>query len=446
MIWLQLIVLITMILIGSRLKGIGLGLMGILGMFIFVQVFRMRPTAPPGDVMLIIISIVTTAAALQAAGGLDYLVYLAEKIIRKNPKRITFIAPFTVYFLCLFAGTAHIVYSLLPVISEVSTKTRIRPERPLSISVIASHLALTGSPMSAATAAMAAILAYPGASLTIMKVCIPACIIGVLAGALSVWKMGKDLDKDPEFLEKMKDPEFAESLETETTTTAKEIKPQAKIAVLIFGIAIIMVLIGGAFPNLVPNMSEGTENFSVTADGSLKMVTIIEIVTLSAAALIMLITKTSPAQIVKASLFNSMASAVISVFGVVWMSSTFMAHNEEAIKQALGGIITDYPWTFAIAVFIMGMLMFSQSATTKAMMPLGLTLGLTNPALIAIFPAVNSDFFLPGYPTLVAAINLDRTGSTKIGKYVLNHSFMRPGLVAISVAIAVGFLLSSLYT
>src|SRR5215467_6616913 len=158
MIWLQLIVLLTMILIGSRLKGIGLGLMGILGMFIFIQVFRMRPTAPPGDVMLIIISIVTTAAALQAAGGLDYLVYLAEKIIRRQPRQITFIAPFTVYTLCLFAGTAHIVYSLLPVIAEVSTKTRIRPERPLSISVIASTMAMTGSPMSAATAARADIL------------------------------------------------------------------------------------------------------------------------------------------------------------------------------------------------------------------------------------------------------------------------------------------------
>src|SRR6476659_1740707 len=445
MIWLQLAVLIAMILIGSRLKGIGLGLMGILGMFIFVQIFRMRPTAPPGDVMLIIISIVTTAAALQAAGGLDYLVYLAEKIIRRNPKQITFIAPFTVYFLCLFAGTAHIVYSLLPVISEVSTKTRIRPERPLSISVIASHLALTGSPMSAATAAMAAVLAFPGASLEIMKICIPASFIGVMVGALSVWKMGKDLDKDPEFLAKMKDPAFAKSIDAENVSSAKDIKPQAKIAVLIFGIAIIMVLIGGAFPNLVPNMSEGTENFSVAADGSLKMVTIIEIVTLSAAALIMLITKTSPAQIVKASLFNSMASAVISVFGVVWMSSTFMAHNEAAIKEALSGLTTSYPWTFAIAIFIMGMLMFSQAATTKALMPLGLTLGLPVATLVAIFPATNSVFVLPGYPTLLAAINVDRTGSTKIGKYVIDHSFIRPGLVATVVTIIVSFLLSKLY-
>ncbi|KIC93048.1 anaerobic C4-dicarboxylate transporter family protein [Flavihumibacter solisilvae] len=445
MIWLQLAVLVIMILIGSRLKGIALGLMGILGMFIFVQVFRMRPTAPPGDVMLIIISIVTTAAALQAAGGLDYLVYLAEKIIRKQPKGIIFIAPFTVYALCLFAGTAHIVYSLLPVISEVSTNTRIRPERPLSISVIASQFAMTGSPMSAATAAMAALLMVPGASLMIMKVCIPACIIGLLAGALSVYKMGKELKDDPVFQEKMKDPEFEKAMTAAAAETKRVIKPGAKTAVLIFAIAIAMVVLGGSFPHLVPNMAEGVPNFSVNADGTLKMVTIIEIVTLSAAALIMLITKTSAADIVKASLFNSMASAVISVFGVVWMSSTFMAHNEEVIKQAMGGLTANYPWTFAIAVFLMGTLMFSQSATAKAMMPLGMTLGLPVPVLIAMFPATNSYFFLPGYPTLVAAINIDRTGSTKIGKYVLNHSFMRAGLVTTTVSIVVGLLLNRLY-
>ena len=445
MIWAQFAVLLSMILIGSRLKGIGLGLMGIVGMFIYVQFFRMRPTAPPGDVMLIILSIVTTAAALQAAGGLDYLVYLAEKIIRKNPKRITFIAPITVYVLCLFAGTAHIVYSLLPIIAEVSARSRIRPERPLSISVIASHLALTGSPMSAATAAMAAILVVPGASLSIMMVCIPACFLGVLIGALSVWKMGKDLNDDPEFLEKMKDPEFARNLEAGSAGNQQPLKPGAKISVIIFGIAIIMILLGGAFPHLVPNMAEGVPNFSVNADGSLKMVTIIEVVTLTAAALMMLITKTTPAEIAKASLFNSMATALISVFGVVWMSSTFMAANEAAIKAAMGDITIQYPWIFAVAVFLMGMLMFSQSATTKAMMPLGLSLGLGNPTLIAVFPAVNSDFVLPGYPTLLAAINFDKTGSTKIGKYVINHSFMRPGIVAIVTAIVTGFLLAKLF-
>ncbi|MCO4291245.1 anaerobic C4-dicarboxylate transporter [Solitalea sp. MAHUQ-68] len=445
MIWLQFIVLLVMILVGSRLKGIGLGLMGVLGMFIYVQVFRLRPTEPPQDVMLIILAIVTTAATLQAAGGLDYLVSIAENVIRKNPKRITFVAPLTTYVLCLFAGTAHIVYSLLPIIAEVSAKKRIRPERPLSASVVASHLALTGSPMSAATAAMAAILAYPGASIDIMKVCIPSCVLGVIASCIAVYKMGKELDQDPDFLERMKDPEFAKSLEVESGTIKKEFKSGAKISVAIFGAAILMILLGGAFPNLVPDMAPGVANFSVNADGSLKMVTIIEVVTLSAAALIMLITKTSPAEITKASLFTSMASAVVSVFGVVWMSSTFMANNEEVIKQMLGAITASYPWLFAVAIFIMGMLMFSQSATTKTMMPLGITLGLANPSLIAMFPAVNSDFFLPGYPTLLAAINFDRTGSTKIGKYVLNHSFMIPGMVGIAVAILTGFLFITLF-
>jgi anaerobic C4-dicarboxylate transporter DcuA len=444
MIWLQFAVLLAMILVGARLKGIGLGLMGVLGMLIYILVFRMRPSGPPGDVMLIILSIVTTAAALQAAGGLDYLVVVAERIIRSNPKRITFIAPITVFFLCLFAGTAHIVYSLLPIIAEVSAKSRVRPERPLSISVIASHMALTGSPMSAATAALAAILAFPGASVTIMQICIPACFIGVLAGALSVWKMGKDLDKDPEFLEKMKDPAFAASMDESAKGTQREIKPGAKVSVAIFGLAILTIILAGAFPHLVPHMGNGQENFNVYADGTLKMVTVIQVVTLSAAALIMLVTKTSPAAITKASLFTSMASALVSVLGVVWMSSTFMAHNEATIKGVLGDVTQQYPWVFAIAVFIMGMLMFSQSSTTKAMMPLGLSLGLAHPTLVAVFPAVNSDFVLPGYPTLVAAINFDRTGSTKIGKYVVNHSFMIPGMVAIGVAVALGFLFAGM--
>ena len=171
------------------------------------------------------------------------------------------------------------------------------------------------------------------------------------------------------------------------------------------------------------------------------MSTLIEIITLSASAIIMLVTKTTPAQVTAASLFTSMAAAIVSVFGVVWMSATFMSNNQAAIQQALGSIVQAHPWAFAFAVFFMGALMFSQSSTTKAMMPLGVSLGVAHPALIAIFPAVNSDFVLPGYPTLLAAINFDRTGSTRIGKYVLNHSFMLPGIVAVTVAIVTGFLI-----
>lgn len=425
------------------MKGIGLGVMGMVGLLIFVFGFNIKPTDPPLDVMLIIMAIVTTAATLQASGGLDYLVSLAEKIIRSNPSNITFIAPFTVYFLCLFAGTAHIVYSLLPIISEVSAKKRIRPERPLSISVIASHLALTGSPMSAATAAMVLILGTSGALLDIMSICIPACLIGLLAGCFSVFRKGKELNEDPIFIEKMKDPVFAKTMDTDSESIQKELKSGAKISVLIFTIAIFIIVIAGAFPGILPQFESGTRTLAVSANGSLTMVSIISVVTLTASAAMMLITKTKTEEVTKASLFTSMASAVVSVFGVVWMSSTFMHHNNVVIQKELGSIVSEYPWTFAIAVFSLGILMFSQAATTKTMMPLGISLGVAHPALIAIFPAVNSDFVLPGYPTLLAAINFDRTGSTKIGKYVLNHSFLIPGVISIVVTVAVGFLLGS---
>lgn len=441
MIWIQFAILIAAILIGSRMRGIGLGVMGTVGLLVFLVVFRMRPAEPPLDVMLIIFAIVTTSATLQACGGLDYLVGLAERLIRSNPSKITFLGPFAAYLLCLFAGTSHVVYSLLPIISEVAAKKRIRPERPLSMSVIASHVALTGSPMSAATAAFAALLLYPGALRDIMLVCIPACVIGVTAGCLSVMKMGNDLSHDPVFLEKMKDPAFAETIDA-PATTSKNLKPGAKTSVLIFGVAILLVVLAGSFPQLVPHFEAGKANIAINANGSLKMATIIEIVTLSAAAAMLGITKT-PAYIVpRMSLFTAMATAVVSVFGVVWMSATFMEHNESVLRSALGGFVQAHPWTFAFAVFLMGILMFSQAATTKTMMPLGIALGLTHGQLLPVFPAVNSDFVVPGYPTLLAAMQFDRTGTTRIGKYVINHSFMRGGLVTLTVTIAVGFLLA----
>lgn len=437
--------MLGMILLGSNMKGIGLGLTGVLGMFIFVQFFGMKPAAPPGDIMLIILSIVTLSAALEAAGGLNYLVSVAEKIIRRNPKNITIIAPLVSFVLCLFAGTSHVIYSLLPIISDVAAKNRIRPERPLSISVIACHAALTGSPMAACTATFAAILAYNGAALDILIVCIPSCFIGTIAAALVVYKRGIDLNMDPVFLEKMKDPKFAAEIDMQNNASeSKADSKKAKIAVGIFSLAILTIVLGGSFPELVPKTAEGNASFHVNADGSLKMVTIIEIVALSAAALISIFTKTGADKIVKASLFTSMAVALVSVFGVVWMAATFMETNQVLITSLLGSMVAGRSWLFAIAIFIMGILMFSQGATTKAMMPLGLSLGIPAFALIAMFPAVNSFFVLPGYPTLLNAINMDKTGSTKIGRFVINHSFFLPGMVQAIVSIAAGFLLSSI--
>lgn len=298
--------------------------------------------------------------------------------------------------------------------------------------------------MSAATATLVIILAYPGALVDIMKISIPACIIGILFGCFATLKKGKELVYDPIFIEKMKDPEFAKSLDSDQGSDKRELKPRAKTSVVIFGIAILMIILAGAFPQLIPHFEPGVKNVVISAEGKLSMVTVISVITLTASALMMVITKTSAIQVTKVSLFTSMATAVVSVFGVVWMSSTFMLHNKVVIKSFLGEIVAQYPWTFAIAVFILGALMFSQAATAKTMMPLGLALGVPNPALIAIFPAVNSDFVLPGYPTLLTAIDFDRTGSTKIGKYIINHSFMIPGLIAVISAISVGFLMGAI--
>ncbi|MGE7773312.1 anaerobic C4-dicarboxylate transporter family protein [Chitinophaga sp. NPDC101104] len=445
MIWIQFAILLVAILIGARMKGIGLGVMGMAALALYLFVFRMRPAEPPIDVMLIILAVVSTAATMQAAGGMDYLVRIAEKILRSKPSMITLLGPLVTFAFTLFAGTAHITYSLLPIISEVATKKRIRPERPLSISVIASHLGITASPISAATAAMITILAGQIELVHILKVCIPACIVGILCGVAVVWKKGKELEKDPVFLEKMKDPEFARELDAHSASDNTPLKPGAKISVIIFAVAVLLIVLVGAFPTMLPSFEPGAANLSVNANGTIKMAAVIELVMLGAAALMLLFTKTSTTDVAKASLFTAGAQAVVSIFGVVWMSATFMEANSVAIEGALGDMVKAAPWTFAIALFLLSMLLFSQAATTKALMPLGVLLGIAPMNLVAMFPATNGDFVLPGYPTLLAAINFDRTGSTYIGKYLINHSFMLPGLVAVSASVASGFLFAHLF-
>lgn len=445
MIWLQFAILMVAILIGARMKGIGLGVMGMVALAVYIFLFRMRPADPPIDVMLIILAVVSTAATLQAAGGMDYMVRLAEKILRSKPSLIVLLGPLVTYTFTLFAGTSHITYSLLPIIAEVSIKKRIRPERALSISVVAAHLAITASPVSAASALLLTML-NPGISLPdILKVCIPATLVGILAGVAVCWKKGKDLDKDPLFLEKMKDPAFAESINTDVAAVQAPLPKGAKTSVLIFGMAVLLIVLVGTFPALVPSFGKGAGNLSVDALGHIKMSAVIELVMLAAAAAIMLICNVPAISVAKASLFNSGAQAVVSIFGVVWMSATFMQTNSSAIEHALGDMVRAAPWTFAIALFLLSILLFSQAATTKALMPLGLSLGIMPPYIIAMFPGVNGDFVLPGYPTLLAAINFDRTGSTYIGKYILNHSFMIPGLVGVGVSVATGFLLAGMY-
>jgi anaerobic C4-dicarboxylate transporter DcuA len=448
MISLQLIVLLICIFIGARMSGIGLGVMGMIGLLILLFVFNLKPSDPPLEVMLIILSVVTAAAALQAAGGMDYLVNLAGKILRKNPGQITILGPIITYIFTLFAGTAHISYSIMPIISEVAIKARIRPERALSMSVTAAHMGITASPVSAASAALLTVLAANGVALSdILLICIPSTFIGVIVGVLFVLKRGKELDKDPEFLEKMKDPEFAKNISNDGKNSEITLKPGAFTSVMIFAAAVLSVVVLGSFPELLPHfeITEGFKpSFAVNAAGTVQMPSMIMIIMLAAAGLIMMITKTTAAQVTKASLFSSAGQATIAVFGVVWMSGTFMDSNYSTIESTLGSLVTSYPWLFAIALFILSILLFSQAATTKALMPLGLALGLSPQYLVGIFPAVNGHFFIPGYPTLLTAIQFDRTGTTKIGKYVLNHSFMLPGLVTTAAAVIAGLILQSI--
>jgi anaerobic C4-dicarboxylate transporter DcuA len=444
MIFIQLAILLICIFIGARMSGIGLGVMGMIGLLILLFVFRVQPSDPPLEVMLIIMSVVTAAAALQAAGGMDYLVKIAGNILRSHPGQITVLGPIVTYCFTLFAGTAHISYSILPIIAEVAIKARIRPERALSMSVTAAHMGITASPVSAASAALLTVLAASGIKLAdILMICIPATLIGVIAGIAFVYRRGKELDNDPEFLERMKDPAFVKNLENEVKGEVA-IKPGAVKSLIIFGLAVFGVVLIGSFPSLLPDFS-GTEgfaaNFAVNDSGQVQMPSMIMMIMLAAAGLIILFANTTASQVTKASLFASAGQATIAVFGVVWMSSSFMDHNFVVIKDTLGELVNKVPWLFALALFTLSILLFSQAATTKALMPLGLTLGLSPAFLLGIFPAVNGHFFVPGYPTLLTAIQFDRTGTTRIGKYVLNHSFMLPGIVTTAVSVAAGLVL-----
>jgi anaerobic C4-dicarboxylate transporter DcuA len=446
MIFIQLSILLLCIFIGARLSGIGLGVMGMIGLLILMFGFGVQPSDPPLEVMLIIMSVVTAAAALQAAGGMDYLVKVAARILRKHPGQITILGPLVTYCFTLFAGTAHISYSIMPIIAEVAIKARIRPERALSMSVTAAHMGITASPVSAASAALLTVLTASGIRLAdILMVCIPATLIGVIVGIAFVYKRGKELNEDHEFLEKMKDPVFAKNLDSETQQSVA-IKPGAVKSLIIFGLAVLGIVAVGSFPALLPSfsgVSGFSPNFAVNAAGQVQMPSMIMMIMLAATGLIILFANTTASQVTKASLFASAGQATIAVFGVIWMSSSFMDHNFLVIKDTLGELVNKFPWLFALALFTLSILLFSQAATTKALMPLGLTLGLSPAFLLGIFPAVNGHFFIPGYPTLLAAIQFDRSGTTRIGKYVLNHSFMLPGIVTTAVSVIAGLLLQS---
>ena len=437
MVYIELLIVLLAIFVGARVGGIGLGIFGMMGLGVLVFGFWLTPGNPPIDVMLIIVAVITAAATLQAAGGLDYLVKVAEKILRKNPAMITFLAPVVCYFFTLFSGTGHIAYSLLPIISEIATDSKVRPERPLSISVIASQQAITASPISAATAALlsAELLGDKGVTLgNILMVCIPATLVGVIVGAIAVSFMGVPLEKDPEYLRRLREGVLGAEGKSEEAVSPQTAK-RAKTSVIIFLIGVLSIVLFGSIDSLRPTFTVNGQLIK------LGMTQVIEIVMMSTAGLMLIFAKADINKAVKGSVFIAGMQAVIAIFGIAWMGDTFFAGNIEFFKTHIEQIVTQYPFLFSVALFVMSVLLFSQAATVRTLYPLGIALGIHPMAMVAMFPAVNGYFFIPNYPTVVAAINFDRTGTTRIGKYVLNHSFQLPGFVATIVAIAVGYLI-----
>ena len=432
--FIQFAFVLVAIIVGAKLGGIGLGVMGGLGLAILTFIFGLQPTAPPIDVMLMIAAVISAASCMQAAGGLDYLVKLAERILRRNPAHITILAPLVTYTFTFLAGTGHIAYSLLPVISEVALETKIRPERPLAIATIASQQGITASPISAATVALLGMLSGFGVTLfDILKICIPATILGILAGAFYSMHAGKELADDPEYIKRLN----AGLLNDKKAAVLSDVKnlTKARISVAIFIITTLLIVLFGSIPSLRPTFG----------DKSLDMPLLIEILMLTAAALIMLVTRTNGIEAAKGSVFSAGMQAVIAIFGIAWMGDTFINGNIAELKGAIEGIITQMPWLFGLALFVMSILLYSQAATIRAIAPLGIALGISPMMLIALFPAVNGYFFIPNYPTIIAAINFDQTGSTRIGKWILNHSFMMPGLITTAVSLGVGLLLIQIF-
>lgn len=436
---LQLAIVLALIFIGARIGGIGLGIFGMVGVFILVFFFGLKPGNLPIDVMLIIVSVITAASALQAAGGLDYLVGLAAKFLRKHPNHITYFGPLTTWLFCIVAGTAHTCYSLLPIISEIATNSKIRPERPLGVSTVAASLGITSSPVSAATAAVISTDLLGGAGIElkhILLVGIPASLIAILVAAFLQNRIGKELQEDEIYLQKVKEgiinPEKDSKLIDEMI---KNPNPRAKYAVMAFLFGVLAVVVYGSFPSIRP---------SFMLDGELHRVSmpeIIEIIMMSAAALILFVGKAKVGDAVKGNVFAAGMNAMVAIFGIAWMGDTFFNGNLAFFKEGIASVVSQYPFLFAIALFIMSIMLFSQAATVRTLYPLGIGLGISPLALVAMFPAVNGYFFLPNYPTAVAAINFDRTGSTRIGRFVINHSFQLAGFTTTIVSIGVGYLI-----
>jgi anaerobic C4-dicarboxylate transporter DcuA len=432
--FLQFAVVLAAIWMGARSGGVGLGLWGAVGILVLVVGFGVTPTSPPVDVMLIILAVIMAASVMDAAGGIKFLVRIAERVIRANPKYVTIVAPLTTWTFTFLAGTGHIVYPLLPVIYETAHDSGVRPERPMAIATIASQQAVTASPVAAATAAMIGMFAEKGMPewglAQILMICVPATLLGVIVAAIVSMFLGKELADDPDYQTRLKAGLIAPPKHAAGQAQVADgpLPPAAMHSAVIFLIGVALVVMFGFFPDL--RMLGGSEPLS--------MPVVIEIVMMSVAAVLLIVTNVNVEEVPKTSTLRSGVVAVIGIFGLAWLGDSYIAANRDVIVPAIGRMTEAAPWTFTIGLFAASVLLYSQAATARALMPLGMALGIQPQFLIGAFPSVNGYFFIPTYGSLIAAINFDLSGTTKIGKYILNHSFMIPGLIATFVSVLTG--------
>jgi anaerobic C4-dicarboxylate transporter DcuB len=439
-IFLQLIVILVCLFYGARKGGVALGLLGGIGIVIMTFVFGLKPGKPPVDVMLTIIAVVAASATLQASGGLEVMLKGAEKLLRRNPKYISILAPFVTCFLTILCGTGHVVYTMLPIIYDIAIKNNIRPERPMAASSISSQMGILASPVSVAVVSLVAFLAKVPVDghvidfIQVLSITIPSTLAGVLIIGIFSWFRGKDLDQDPEFQARIADPEQRKIVYGDSATLmGKTLSSGQWTAMWIFLGAIVVVAFLGAYPGLRPAF-----------DGKpLSMVLTIQMFMLLAGALMILFTKTDPSTIGKTEVFRAGMIAVVAVFGIAWMADTvFEAHLPE-LKAALSELVQTQPWTYAIALLLVSKLVNSQAAAISAMVPVGLAIGVPPGYIVAFAAASYGYYILPTYPSDLAAIQFDRSGTTRIGKYVINHSFIIPGLIGVATSCVMGYLLAS---
>jgi len=473
---LQLLIVLGALWVGSRYGSLALGAISGIGLAILVFGFGLKPGTPPTDVIYIIIAAVTCAGIMQASGGMDWLIQIAEKMLRKHPDRITFLAPLCTFFLTVLVGTGHVVYTLMPIICDIALKKGIRPERPCGVASIASQVGITCSPIAAAVVAFVTISNANHFDITIpqvLMISIPACLCGLMAAAAASYKRGLDLDKDPQFQAKLKDPEQYKYIYGNSATLLdKEIPQSAKNAVFIFLGALAVIVMFAAFPDLLPEYKQvqaikGAEDLTlasgvtitakelakagVVASGftehgmvDLKMNIVIQIVMITAAALMIIFCKAAPKKAVSGPVWQSGMVAVVAIYGIAWLADTYFSNYMSTMQVMLADIVKEYPWAIALVFFAVSVLINSQGAVVVAMLPLAYSLGIAGPVLLGVLPSVYGYFFIPNYPSDIATVNFDRSGTTVIGKYLLNHSFMMPGLICVSVSTLVAYVLSML--